>query len=56
MSTLRVQFPSLEGHTLAGRLDLPALMDTTYTLDRVQDALSDLEAGRITRGVIRFDA
>ncbi len=39
---------------VAGKLDLDGLMDAHYTLDQVGDALSDLEGGRVTRGVIRF--
>jgi len=39
---------------LAGRLDLAALMDQDYSLDEVQTAFEDLEAGRITRGIVRF--
>ena len=30
-------------------------MDRTYRLEKVGQALEDLEQGRITRGVIRFD-
>ena len=39
---------------LAGRLDLAALMDQAYSLDEIQTAFEDLEAGRITRGIVRF--
>ena len=39
---------------LRGQLDLDALMDTTYALDQIETAFSDLHAGRVTRGVIRF--
>ncbi|TMA31624.1 MAG: zinc-binding dehydrogenase [Deltaproteobacteria bacterium] len=38
---------------LAGLLDLDALMDAEYRLDGVASALADLEAGRVTRPVIR---
>lgn len=41
---------------LAGRLDLDALMDRVYTLDELPQAFADLEAGRITRGAVRFGA
>jgi Zn-dependent alcohol dehydrogenase len=37
-----------------GRLDLDALFDAEYPLDDVAKALADLEAGRVTRPVIRF--
>ena len=39
---------------LRGQLDLDGLMDTTYSLDQIETAFSDLHAGRVTRGVIRF--
>ncbi len=39
---------------LRGRLDLDRLMDATYALDDVGQALDDLHHGRVTRGVIRF--
>lgn len=39
---------------LRGRLDLDRLMDATYALEDIERAFSDLEAGRVTRGVIRF--
>ena len=39
---------------LAGRLDLDALMDRVYRLDELPAAFADLDAGRITRGVVRF--
>jgi Zn-dependent alcohol dehydrogenase len=41
---------------LRGRLDLDRLMDATYALDDVGRALTDLHHGRVTRGVIRFQA
>lgn len=41
---------------LAGRLDLACLMDKSYRLEDTGQALEDLEQGRVTRGVIRFDA
>lgn len=39
----------------AGRLDLASLVTTTYRLDQINDAFSDLAAGRNIRGLIRFD-
>jgi len=39
---------------MAGQLDLDALMDAEYPLDDVAKALADLEAGRVTRPVIRL--
>jgi Zn-dependent alcohol dehydrogenase len=39
---------------LAGQLDLDALLDADYPLDRIADAFADLEAGRVTRPVVRF--
>ena len=37
-----------------GELDLDALFDAEYPLDEVAKALADLEAGRVTRPVLRF--
>ncbi len=51
----RRHIPEFVDLFLAGRLDLASLMDRTYRLDEVGQALEDLEQGRITRGVIRFD-
>ncbi len=39
---------------LAGRLDLDGLMDRVYTLDELPTAFADLDAGRVTRGAVRF--
>jgi Zn-dependent alcohol dehydrogenase len=39
---------------LAGRLPLDALMDRSYALDELPAAFTDLDAGRITRGVVLF--
>jgi Zn-dependent alcohol dehydrogenase len=39
---------------MSGELDLDALMDAEYRLDDVAKALADLEAGRVTRAVVRF--
>lgn len=52
--TPRVHIPEFVGLYLKGQLDLDALMDTTYSLDQIEMAFSDLHAGRVTRGVIRF--
>ena len=51
----RRHIPEFVDLFLAGRLDLASLMDRTYRLEEVSKALEDLEQGRITRGVIRFD-
>lgn len=50
----RHHIPEFVDLYMAGRLDLDGLMDAHYSLDQVGAALSDLEGGRITRGVIRF--
>ena len=50
----RHHIPEFVDLYMAGRLDLDALMDAYYSLDRVRDALDDLDGNRITRGVIRF--
>jgi S-(hydroxymethyl)glutathione dehydrogenase / alcohol dehydrogenase len=39
---------------LAGLLDLDALLDAEYALDEIVTAFADLEAGRVTRPVVRF--
>jgi Zn-dependent alcohol dehydrogenase len=39
----------------SGQLDLACLMDRQYRLEEVEQAMLDLEAGRITRGCIVFD-
>ena len=51
----RRHIPEFVDLYLASRLDLAALMDRTYRLDDIATALDDLEQGRITRGLIRFD-
>jgi len=38
-----------------GQLKLDELITRTYTLDQVNDALEDMNAGKNIRGVIRFD-
>lgn len=50
----RRHIPEFVDLHLAGRLDLGALMDRSYALDEVGQAFADLEAGTITRGVLRF--
>ncbi len=50
----RHHIPEFVDLYMAGRLDLDGLMDAQYSLDQVVEALSDLEKGRITRGVIHF--
>ena len=50
----RRHIPEFVALYLAGRLDLDGLMDAHYALHGIADAFADLEAGRITRGVIEF--
>ena len=47
-------FPRLFAHYLEGALELDALVTRTYTLDRLDDALEDMLAGRNAKGVILF--
>ncbi|MBJ21780.1 MAG: zinc-binding dehydrogenase [bacterium] len=51
----RRHIPEFVDLFLAGRLDLAGLMDRAYRLEEIGQALDDLERGRVTRGVIRFD-
>ena len=51
----RHHIPEFVDLYMAGRLDLAALMQPHYPLDRIGDALADLDAGRITRGVVCFE-
>ena len=51
----RRHIPEFVDLHLAGRLDLASLMDRSYRLEDIGQALDDLEQGRVTRGVIRFD-
>jgi Zn-dependent alcohol dehydrogenase len=51
----RRHIPEFVDLFLAGRLDLSGLMDKSYRLEEIGQALDDLEQGRVTRGVIRFD-
>jgi NDMA-dependent alcohol dehydrogenase len=37
-----------------GRLDLDRLVSRTYTLDQINEAFADMEAGEVARGVIRL--
>jgi Zn-dependent alcohol dehydrogenase len=50
----RRHIPEFVDLHLRGRIDLERLMDASYALDDVERALTDLRAGRVTRGVIRF--
>ncbi len=51
----RRHIPEFVDLFLAGRLDLAGLMDKSYRLEEIGQALEDLEEGRVTRGVICFD-
>lgn len=44
--------PRFATHYLAGNLPLDRLMDARYPLTRVNEALADLEHGRIARGIL----
>jgi Zn-dependent alcohol dehydrogenase len=50
----RRHIPEFVDLYMTGRLDLDGLMDTEYRLEDLAQAFEDLEAGRITRGVVRF--
>ncbi len=50
----RHHIPEFVDLYMQGKLDLAGLMDAHYSLDGILDALDDLNAGRVTRGVIRF--
>ncbi len=52
----RHHIPEFVDLYIAGRLDLDSLMDARYSLNQIREAFDDLEHGRITRGVIGFDA
>jgi Zn-dependent alcohol dehydrogenase len=49
------EFPLLAGLFLEGRIPLDRLVTRTYRLDQVNEAFEDMIAGRLSRGVIRFD-
>jgi Zn-dependent alcohol dehydrogenase len=51
----RRHLPEFVDLFLQGRLDLASILDTRYSLDDAPQALDDLHAGRITRGVIVMD-
>ena len=48
----RRHLPEFVDLFMLGRLDLAGILDTRYTLDQAPQALDDLHAGRVTRGVI----
>jgi len=48
-------FPRLIDWALSGALELAAMVDATYRLDDLGQALDDMLAGRTTKGVILFD-
>ena len=52
----RRDIPTFVDLHMSGRFDLGALMDAEYRLDEIARAFDDLEHGRVTRGVIRFQA
>jgi S-(hydroxymethyl)glutathione dehydrogenase/alcohol dehydrogenase len=47
-------FPHYADLYLRGRLDLDRLITKTYTLDDINTAYADLQAGKLARGVILF--
>lgn len=47
--------PALLDLYLAGRLPIDRLISRTYQLENINDALDDLAAGRLTRGVVILD-
>ena len=47
-------FPELLRLQAAGRLELDALVNRRYRLEEIEEAMSDLVSGRVTRGVIVF--
>lgn len=53
-SNLRRDIPRYLDLAMAGKLDLDGLVTRTYTLDRINEAIADLEAGKNIRGVIEF--
>ena len=50
-----VDMPRFLGLYREGKLKLDELVTQTYTLDRVNEAFADMEAGRNIRGLILFD-
>jgi S-(hydroxymethyl)glutathione dehydrogenase / alcohol dehydrogenase len=51
----RRHLPELVDLSMAGRLELGAILDRRYALDDAPQALDDLHHGRVTRGVIVVD-
>ncbi|GIW42964.1 MAG: alcohol dehydrogenase [Candidatus Binatia bacterium] len=51
----RVDFPLLANLYLTGRLKIDELVTREYRLEDFAEALEDLRAGRLARGVFRFD-
>ena len=51
----RVDMPRLLDLYRLGRLDLDGLVTRTYTLDEINEAYDDLQAGKLARGVITFE-
>jgi len=51
-----IDIPNLLGLYAAGRLPIDRLISRRYTLDRLDEAFDDLEAGRLRRGVVIMDA
>jgi S-(hydroxymethyl)glutathione dehydrogenase/alcohol dehydrogenase len=49
-------FPRYAGLVLAGRVRLDGLIDTMYSLEHINEALADLEAGRVARPMIDLAA
>ncbi len=52
---IRVDMLRLLNLYRAGKLKLDELVTQTYTLDQVNEAFAEMEAGRNIRGVILFD-
>jgi S-(hydroxymethyl)glutathione dehydrogenase/alcohol dehydrogenase len=47
-----IDFPILAGLSMAGRLDLDALISRTYRFDEINEGFQNLAAGSVARGVI----
>lgn len=54
-TNFKVDFPMLLALYQGGKLDLDRMVTRTYTIDEVEHAFEDMEAGRNARGVILFD-
>ena len=48
--------PRLAGWAREGRLDLQGLITREFRLDELHEAIDDLQAGRVVKAVMRFDA